>query len=305
MKRITYRLLIAGLVLTGLPAIVAVQCSGSGDGALKDAIIWRISGDDLQGPSYLFGTVHLLDSSDFYLHKTVIEQLKRADAVVFETNPRLPGYQEKALENAMMANDSLKGVLSAEQYETIRKFFLEEFNFPVEAVKQMKPFYLASLIGALQAHDNSLSYEQELIRLAQKEGKTIKGISTIEKESGMLSLVSLEEQVAYLFDEIESYRNGHSRALKEKMMEAYRAAAIETIDSLVYRSLAAFGSIYEIMFPRRNESWVPGMIELMQKESCFFAVGAGHLPGESGLIRLLRKKGYKVVPVHMDFWFHD
>jgi uncharacterized protein YbaP (TraB family) len=59
------------------------------------------------------------------------------------------------------------------------------------------------------------------------------------------------------------------------------------------------------MFTERNESWVPGMKRLMQKESCFFAVGAGHLAGESGLITLLRKEGYRVEPVHLDFWFHN
>ena len=47
------------------------------------------------------------------------------------------------------------------------------------------------------------------------------------------------------------------------------------------------------------------MEEMMRQQSCFFAVGVGHLPGESVLIRLLHDQGYRVKPVHMDFWFHD
>ena len=289
-----------------LMAFSAAQCSETEkDSSLKNALIWRISREDLRKPSYLFGTLHVVDSTQYPIHKTVIEQLKRSDALVFETDLTLAGYLQKALEHAMMAHDSLEGVMKKEQYELVRSFFMEEFHFPVEAVRKMKPFYLASLIGSLQSPPGSTSHEQVLMEVARQEGKPVRGISTIEKESELLARIPVEEQVRYLLDEIEQYKNGQSRLLQQEIMEAYQAAAISRIQTSVYESLCSYDSIYACMFTERNESWVPGMKSLMQKESCFFAVGAGHLAGEWGLITLLRKEGYRVEPVHLDFWFHD
>lgn len=289
-----------------LMAFSAARCSqAEKDSTLKTALIWRITREDLPGPSYLFGTMHVVDSARYPVHKTVIEQLKRSDALVFETDLTIAGYTRKALEHAMMAHDSLQGVMKKEQYDSVRSFFMKEFHFPVEAVKKMKPFYLVSLIGSLHSPPGSTSHERVLMEVARKEGNPVRGISTIEKESELLDRIPVEEQVRYLLDEIERYRNGQSSLLQQEIMDAYQAADIARIRTLVYESLCSYDSIYASMFTERNESWVPGMERLMQKESCFFAVGAGHLAGESGLISLLRKEGYRVEPVHLDFWFHD
>lgn len=53
----------------------------------------------------------------------------------------------------------------------------------------------------------------------------------------------------------------------------------------------------KVMLDDRNSNWVKNMPELMQKESVFFVVGAGHLAGDLGLISLLRKAGYTVKPM--------
>jgi len=306
MKQVYKYLRGTGLFLLVLMAFAAARCSETGkDSSLKNALIWRITREDLPGPSYLFGTVHVVDSAQYPIHKTVMEQLKRSDALVFETDLTLVDYPRKALEYAMMAHDTLDGLMKKEQYESVRSFFMEEFHFPVEAVKRMKPFYLSSLIGSLQSSPGSTSHEQVLMEVARREGKAIRGISTLEKESELLDRIPLEEQIRYLLDEIETYRKGQSGLQQQEIMEAYQAAAISRIQTSIYESLCRYDSIYACMFTERNESWMPGMKRLMQKESCFFAVGAGHLAGESGLIRLLRKEGYKVKPVHLDFWFHD
>jgi uncharacterized protein YbaP (TraB family) len=246
----------------------------------------------------------MIDTEDFSIHATVIEQVKRSEMLVFETDISKPGYQQKALAQAMMENDSLDGLLSREQYKTLESFFRDEFNLPVGALKRMKPFYLASLIGTLNKKGQSTSHEAELLRIANTVGKEIGGITTLEKESEILSEINLEEQVEYMFGEIESYKNGHAEELERKIRQAYGQADIEEIHTLMYRSLGEYPCVYNQLFVERNSSWVPSMIRLMEDRSCFFAVGVGHLPGDSGLIRMLRSEGYKVVPVHMDFWYH-
>lgn len=306
MKKKAIKSSITGWIIISLIAGTVISCTEDRiDGSLRNSVIWRITGADLPGPSYLFGTVHLMDSNDLFIHTTVIEQLVRSEAVVFETDIADPGYRGQVIAFAMMEKDSLDGILSARQYGALKEFFRDEFNFPLDAVKRMKPFYLASLIGALKADDNDGSLEEELIRIAREEEKRITGISTLEKESEILSGIPLPDQVEYLFEEIEAFRNGRSDALKRRILQAYRQADIEKIGKLVSGSLMNHPSIFKQLFAVRNASWIPTMTVLMRRQSCFFAVGVGHLPGETGLIRLLRNEGYKVTPVRMDFWFHD
>ncbi len=47
----------------------------------------------------------------------------------------------------------------------------------------------------------------------------------------------------------------------------------------------------------RNKKWVSRIEDKMSKSTVFFAVGAGHLWGDAGVIALLRKEGYTVEPV--------
>jgi len=272
---------------------------------LSNAVLWKITGTNLDKPSYLFGTVHALDSSEIYLHRTVLDKLGKAEKLVFETDLTLPGYQQKALQYAMMKNDSLKGVLSKEDYEFVRDFFQKEFSFPIEAVKRIKPFYLASLVGSLASKGKSHSHEQELLNVAQKRELPITGISTLEKETEILQKISVETQADYLIQAINDYQTGASEIQKSKIIKAYKRGKIEEIDQIVKDDLQETQEIYKYMFVERNKAWVSAMIELMDKGSCFFAVGTGHLAGENGLIMRLRAEGYKVKPVKFDFWFHD
>lgn len=306
MKNKKARITLAGFFIILISALTTFYIlENFGDKPLKTSLIWKITGKDLPGPSYLFGSVHVSSTREAAVHKTIIEQLFRSDALVFETNLSDPGYQQMALKFAMMEKDSLDGILSPGQYDQLKHFFQEEFSFPLEAVKRMKPFYLASLIGAMNKEDKGISYEEELLLIAQEKAKPVTGISTLEKESEILSKISLPDQVDYLFDEIESYSSGRSEALKQEIFQAYRKADIERIYSLMSGSLKDHPEIFQQMFMERNASWITPMMWLMREQTCFFAVGVGHLPGEKGLIRLLRKEGYKVVPVHLDFWFHD
>jgi uncharacterized protein YbaP (TraB family) len=306
MKKSSLKVILTGIILLILFPGSVTQCSEDNrDGTLKNSVIWRISGPNLPAPSFLFGTVHVIDPEGFSMHATVIEQLKRSETLVFESNIAEPGYQQQALARAMMENDSLDGILSQEHYEALTNFFRDEFNLPVEALKHMNPFYLASLIGTLNKKEQATSHEAELLRIARNEGKEIAGISTLERESEILKGINLEEQVEYLFDEIESYQNGRSEELEQTIRQAYKEADIEQIYTVLTKALEKYPSVFEQLFIARNESWLPSMIDLMKERSCFFAVGVGHLAGESGLIRLLRSQGYRVVPVNLDFWFHS
>ena len=51
------------------------------------------------------------------------------------------------------------------------------------------------------------------------------------------------------------------------------------------------------MINRRNKNWVEQFPKIAKDKSLLIAVGAGHLGGESGLLNLLKQKGYTLRPL--------
>jgi uncharacterized protein YbaP (TraB family) len=81
------------------------------------------------------------------------------------------------------------------------------------------------------------------------------------------------------------------------MMTAYKNQDLEKLEALMMKSDMGMGNFTEVLLYKRNRNWVAKLKELMPQKSLLVAVGAGHLPGEKGVINLLRKAGYTVTPM--------
>ena len=84
--------------------------------------------------------------------------------------------------------------------------------------------------------------------------------------------------------------------MMNEMVENYKAEDVGALYNQMVEELTDKHTI-QIMLEERNHHWVTEMPEMMQKGSSFFAVGAGHLGGPTGIITLLRKQGYTVTPI--------
>ena len=81
------------------------------------------------------------------------------------------------------------------------------------------------------------------------------------------------------------------------MVNVYREQDLEKMDELMKKSDPGMESYMDLLLYNRNRRWVTIMPDSMKEGSVLFAVGAGHLPGEDGVIKLLQKKGYTVKPL--------
>lgn len=263
----------------------------------EKSLLWEITGNKLSQPSYLFGTVHIIDSADYFLDESVVDKLLHSEKLVFEVNTSMPDFAQKALQKALMKNDSLDNIYTKDEYEELNNFFKNEFGFPLAAVKKMKPFYLSSVVVALSMPKSAKSYEEELKKIADENGIEISGISTLDKESEILGRMDMDIQKYSLDEAINEYRSGFKQ--KEEIVKLYQQNDINGIDDVLTSNTDdASKKIYDIMFHQRHIVWIPLMEKLMSKENCFFAVGVGHLPGELGLLEQFRRLGYKVKPIY-------
>jgi uncharacterized protein YbaP (TraB family) len=132
---------------------------------------------------------------------------------------------------------------------------------------------------------------------ARKNKKEVFALETIQDQADLLfSHVALNEQVQLLMQYIKTGKQ-ESGLENDRMNNCYMNQDLNCLDSLMNAS--GFTAIESnLLLKDRNIRWLPRMEEIIQKQSCFIAVGALHLAGENGLIFLLRKKGYTLSPVH-------
>jgi len=81
-----------------------------------------------------------------------------------------------------------------------------------------------------------------------------------------------------------------------KMVAEYKKQNLDSLYQQVTSSPDIQGSEKVLLFDR-NARWIPQMESAMKESPTFFAVGAGHLAGDKGVINLLRQQGYTVKPV--------
>lgn len=144
----------------------------------------------------------------------------------------------------------------------------------------------------MNAH--SKSYEMELMSKANANKQPIKGLETMESQFAIF-----EEMKPDVLTEMimEGIRHPEKAAeSQQELVALYVAKDVEGLAKLITESEDMAGSAEELLF-RRNRNWIPIMTDYMTTQSCFFAVGAGHLGGDQGVIQLLKDAGYTVTPI--------
>lgn len=148
------------------------------------------------------------------------------------------------------------------------------------------------------ACDESVAMEQLIMDEAKSKGKSVDGLETMAFQVGLFDSIPYKIQARELLKSIAAGDNesGGDKELKE-LMQAYKEQDLEKLGQMISTSDDALMQYQDILLNNRNRDWVAKLKIIMPAKSVVVAVGAGHLPGEKGVISLLRKAGYTVTPV--------
>lgn len=264
----------------------------------NNTLLWEISGKDLKKPSYLFGTFHLLCKDDIHLGTNLQQALKNADEVYFELDLDDPATTLGGLTMMNMPKGvSLKTLYNAEQYARVSKFFSDSLKANLSFFDGMKPMMLEALLYPRMMPCKSPSgVEMEIMALAKKEKKEIKGLETIQFQSSVFDSIPYDVQAKALLKDIDSADK--YRIYFNKMMNIYKSQQTGELSAFIADTTFSQGENDDMLLKDRNVNWVKQLkTTILPKENIFMAVGAAHLFGENGVIALLRKEGYTVMPV--------
>lgn len=275
----------------------------------EKSLLWKIEGKDLVQPSYLYGTIHMIDKEDFFLTDSTVAVFDRMQQVVFEIN-----MEDMSDMSAMMGmigkimmedGTTLKDLLSKEDYKMVSDHFAD-LGLPMMMLERIKPMFLSAMSGGDfdftnpspggAMGENIKSYEMEFMEMAKADEKNMGGLETIEYQMSVFDSIPYTDQAAML---VTSIRGGEEEGEDElsKMAEIYKQQDIAGMQQMFKSDVNGIGKYEDIFLKNRNQNWIPIIGKMAKEQPTFFAVGAGHLGGEFGVIALLRKAGYKVSPI--------
>ena len=262
-----------------------------------NTLLWEVSGNGLTKPSYLFGTFHLLCRDDIRFSDALKQGVQNAAEVYLELDMDDPSTLLGGLMLMnMKGNRKLKDLYTEVEYKRVVDYFRDSLQAPVNLFQSMKPFFLVALLYPKMMPCPSVSsVEDEIMKLAKQNGKEIKGLETMAFQASVFDSIPYEEQAAELLRSIDSMVL--SKKYFDSMITAYKEQRMGELESLMKNEEFGMESNQDILLDNRNRNWVGQLKTIMKQAAVFVAVGAGHLPGKTGLIALLRKEGYTLRPV--------
>lgn len=263
---------------------------------LANSLLWKISGNGLEKPSYLFGTIHM--TCNYQLSDKLKDAFAQTDQIALEIDMDDPQMQMKMMQGMMMKDDkSIKGMLSDEEYKKLDTFFKENTGMGLAMFNKAKPFMLMSMLLLKSTGcEKPKSYEEEFVKIAKTDKEEVLGLETIESQLAIFDDIPYEEQLKEVIKMVDKGVDGTTEDFV-KLSELHTAENIEGLLKLMEEEEGMTKDFSDKLLDTRNKNWIP-VIEKMSKEKpTFYGVGAMHLAGENGVIKLLRKAGYKVEAV--------
>ena len=262
-----------------------------------NSLLWEVSGNGLQEPSYLFGTFHLMCKNDINFSAQLKTAISLADKVYMEMDMDDPATLFGGiLFMNMKDGKTLQQLYSPADYKKVENYFNDSLHTPMSFIEKMKPFFLEAMLYPKMMPCKSISgVEEELMKLVKLEKKEIKGLETMEFQASVFDSIPYEEQAKELLKSIDSI--AANKQLFDTMLNVYKSQQLNEIENLFNKSELGLEEHQDILLDSRNKNWVGQLKNIMKTTSVFVAVGAGHLVGKAGLIELLRKEGYTLKPL--------
>ena len=273
-------------------------CSQVALAADDKGILWRIDGAASQ-PSYLLGTIHSDDARVTNVPPSVMRVFQQADSFSGEVKMDLPSMMQASQATLLPEGQSLEQLIDRSLYkQTVQ--LLAAYGIPELVVQRMKPWAAAATLS-LPRPQSGIFLDMLLYNQAAAAGKRVYGLETIAEQIGAMESMSHELQITMLRDAIAQH--DQLDQIIEQLITAYVRRDLKALESISNAAMqegdARVAEVFNAeVVDRRNYRMLERMQPRLREGNAFIAVGALHLPGDKGLLKLLRNKGYRVSPMY-------
>ncbi|MCW8934662.1 MAG: TraB/GumN family protein [Gammaproteobacteria bacterium] len=276
--------------------------SGDKSGILHPkGLLWKIEKQGISN-SYLYGTMHVGDPRVTNLSTEVEKAFKQADHFVMEV---LMNFQAMGIiTSASFFNDgrTLKGVMGHIEYKRLTSLINKRIFLSEDVINNMKPWAVLMLLmmPVDQQAQGSSALDMVLYRRASQRNMKLTGLETAHEQVSVFDSMSIKEQLWMLNRSVEEIET--TDAQMPEMLDAYvsrdLARLVQIQESLMYDDSDIDDQFMYQLLDVRNVRMVKRMTPILETGQAFIAIGALHLPGESGVLHLLEQQGYRVTSVY-------
>ncbi len=262
------------------------------------ALLWEIEHKDSDKKSYLFGTMHLRDKRVFNFTDALLPSIKQSEVFALEVDPE--NIATKYIESLSKKDfsDTYKDILAKEDYALLQEKIKNATGKSLEELSENNPEYIQSVLrpDLNKDDDRDVFLDLYLYQIAASLDKEIQGLEELEDQKINYDKASNREITGTIKGLINHSKDEYVSQI-ENLIEIYVSGDLAKIQAYTAESIG----FYKATMQRRNEKMVQSMKEIMKSKSVFAAIGAAHLPGEVGVIELLKKEGYTVRSVENSF----
>ena len=265
-------------------------------------LLWKISGNGLEKPSYVFGTYHLaplgIKDSIAALPQAMNETTQVYGEVVM-SEMMSPAFMQSMQQQMMMPKDStLQSLFTPEQYEEVGKVVKENMMVDIAMLAQLKPAAITQQLTVIlyMRHTPGFNPQEQLDNYfqqqAQQQGKKVGGLETVQSQIDILfNRQTLKRQAGILYCMASDIDRTISQI--KRVIAAYEKQDLNVVLQLLAErhgdACDPLPGEMEALIDNRNKAWAEKMPAIMSEAPTLFVVGAGHLPGDNGLLNLLQQ----------------
>ena len=271
----------------------------------KSSLLWEISGNGLEDKSYLYGTMHVSNKIAFHLGDTFFMALDKAKKVCLESDPGEwideMYYSKDGMLSGRLNNYSYS---KGNFYELLTNIDPPEQKELIKALRQkhsLENGFLYRRSNFNEEYEENTYLDLFIYQYAKKNKIEVVNLENYEETNKLQALSLLPDDNDVNKKKSKRKKSYYSKwskemTIREALENAYRNGNLEIIDSIT-RITASSNKYLQYFLHERNRIMAEGIDTLAKKQSIFIGIGAAHLPGDKGVIQMLKDKGFTLRPI--------
>lgn len=256
---------------------------------MKNALLWKLSKDGYH-PSYIFGTMHVKSQQAFTRINDIEACLDQSQVFAAEYNLDQVQFVQQPSDLLIPDGKSLRDEVGDKKFLKMQGIIEKTYDVDISQYEYYLPLLLVNVIAeAILSKEHKLPLDMFLWKMAKEKGLQLEGVESYESQQIIMRKIKLKDQ-AKMVSEIARNPSKYRKSILQ-MANLYEE---ENILLLYKKGKRSLGRYRNILLKRRNKIMAARTEELSQTQSAFIAVGAGHLAGNYGVLRLLKEKGWKL-----------
>ena len=261
----------------------------------KPQLLWQIKSPTAPGASFLFGTMHVRDLRAFDYQELVCEKIDTCVAFATEINLNEASLVLGDQSMDLPDGKSLDQLFPPKKFKKIARFFYQTTGFPIDPFVNSHPMMLVNILtSSILSQDRPVSLDEFLWKYAERQDKLLLGIERVAEQLEIMASIPLEFHLRSLWLMAKNVSRFRKSLLK--MATMYQSGDLSRILKSAKKSS---GGMRKLLLYDRNLLMAERITGLVTEQPTFCAIGAGHLGGKRGVLKLLKDEGFKLSNVRV------